>query len=472
MKGKSLFYLIQDLDKSEKHRILNNCKRSGDKRHVALYKLIKKNLRHKKQYEDLLEEIARELYEKSVATDKDENEKDKTIRRFIDFAVKEIEHVKLTDLLKTDLKTRNYLLAKMYHKSSTKELFKGYLKKTIPLAEKDKDLWIESDCIDSEIIIKSQSQKKKDLIQLREILLKKNRLTQELYHKKLSEVYNLLSGLYLDDTTILEELKGLMLEDHEINALIQIADQKPEAVKYKVAQARFNFDDKERFELHMKEAEELLENCTGTQESIEKLERRMCFLKALARFHHGETPEQLSPLTDRTLELNEKHQFTDAIAVFYHMLFQIMINGTDDAVMQEIKKHEHHFQEENNYLLEFINAYIHFLKGEYKDALWLLNDLSYAQNFYIAIWSRLLEIRIHYEKKNVGLCENLVERAIRQMDLNKGKVFNYDSNAVIITNFCRLLGVRSPKTLEEISQATVKISPFHQQIKEWIDELS
>lgn len=463
--------LISDLDKSEKHKILNTCKRSGDKRHKLLYTLIKKGPRQTQQFQNLLGQISDELFDKQEKSEKDSKEKDKVIRRFVDFSVKEIEQLKLKELLISDQLTRNYLLSKIYRKSDTPTLFRNYLNKARQASEKENDPWIRGYCIDNDIILKSQSQKKRDQMEVRDLLISKNNLIQSEYHNKLSEVYYLLSGLFLNDKDIVNELENLMLEDSEIDALVKLSAGNPVAIEYKIAQSRFNFEDQAKLNKYITEAQELLENCNGTTEQIEKQQRRINFLKVLDGFHYGSGVEELMGLMEYVLEINAKYNFRDSLAAFYNVLLQ-QLAGADSATLQPLIESyaSSYFEEENQYMIEFLRAYSHFLEGDNKKSLMLLNNLSYAPNFYIAIWSRLLEIRIHIEKENFSLCESLVERANRQMNVNKGKLFTYNSNAVVLMNYCKLLNVRTPKIFESYKDTEAHLSPFHVHLNNWIEE--
>jgi hypothetical protein len=471
MKGKNLYMLIKDLDKSEKHKILNTCKRSGDKRHKLLYTLIKKSPKQTQQFQNLLGQISDELFEKQVLTEKDGKEKDKIVRRFVDFSVKEVEQLKLRELLSGDQLTRNYLLAKIYRRGDTPTLFRSYLNKTRQLADKENDPWIISFCLDHDIVIKSQSQKKRDQMEVRDLLISKNNLIQSEYHNRLSEVYYLLSGLFLNDKDIVNELENLMLEDSEIDALVKLSAGNPVAIEYKIAQSRFNFEDEEKLNRYIGEAEALIEKCSGSDEEIEKQKKRISFLKVLDGFHYGAELKALEAPMEYVLQINKKYQYRDSLSGFYHVFLQLLDGVPVSELSDVIDAYEtNYFEEENQYMIEFLRAYGHFMQNEYKAALMLLNNLSYAPNFYIAIWSRLLEIRIHIEKENFSLCESLVERANRQMNVNKGKLFTYNSNAGTLMNFCRLLNVRTPKIFDQFKDQDKNISPFHKGLNDWVEE--
>ena len=471
MKGKNLFLLIDDLDKSEKHKILNTCKRSGDKRHKLLYQLIKKSPKNVPQYEAALDQVADSLFEKPAKTEDDEHEKDKILRRFIDFAIKEVEALKLRELLVSDQKMRNYLLATIYKRPETHTLFKSYLGKSKTLAEKDNDPWLRSFALDHGIILKTRSQKKRDLAELRELLLEKNRLIQSQYHSKLSEVYNLLSGLYLNDKNIINELENLLLADDEIDALVRLSGADPVAIEYKIAQSRFNLEDEAKLNGYLLEAESLLNKCEAEEETVERLRRRLDFLRIVDGFHYGESPEKLREYADRVMAINRKYDIRDGLAAFYDLFLDLLISNSSEKLTARLEEYQSiYFTGENEYMVEFLEAYGLFLDGETKRTMLLLNNLSYAPNFYIAIWSRLLQMRIHYERGNLSLCESLIDRANRQMNVNQGKIFTYSSNAVVMVTFCRLMGMRKPKMYADIDENTAKISPFHQKLNSWFKD--
>ena len=96
MKGKKLHSLVKSMSKPERHQLLNSCKRSGDKRHKALYEFLKGNYAEKNQFTQALDRVADFLFmSKENVKEVDQIERDKNLRRFIDFAVKEIENMKM-----------------------------------------------------------------------------------------------------------------------------------------------------------------------------------------------------------------------------------------------------------------------------------------------------------------------------------------------------------------------------------------
>ncbi len=56
------------------------------------------------------------------------------------------------------------------------------------------------------------------------------------------------------------------------------------------------------------------------------------------------------------------------------------------------------------------------------------------------------------------------------MNVNKGKLFTYNSNALTLMNFCRLLNVRVPKIFDQFKDQDKNISPFHRGLNDLIEE--
>ncbi|HCA82186.1 MAG TPA: hypothetical protein DEP18_00245, partial [Flavobacteriales bacterium] len=166
MKGKSLFLLIGELNKAERHQLLNTCKRSGDKRHLVLYQLMKKHTGTKDTFEDVLFSVAKPLF----GGEKDEKEKDKTVRRFIDFSLKEIEQIKLRNFLQEDQLLRHFLLSRIYESKGDASIERRYLERTGELSDQLHDRFMKAYYVDRMVDHTSRTHTKKEMKILQELL--------------------------------------------------------------------------------------------------------------------------------------------------------------------------------------------------------------------------------------------------------------------------------------------------------------
>lgn len=416
MKGKSLFQLLNELNKAERHQLLNVCKRSGDKRHSALYQLAKRSNGAKDSFEDLLDQCARPLY-----GSKNEKEIDKTQRRFIDFSLKEIEQIKLKNFLGEDLLLRNFLLSRIYEGKGDASIESRYLERTGELAEKAGDRFMTDYFIDRMVDLTSRAYTKKDMQKLRVLLIRKNSLIQKSYHSELARIYELLSVLNLEDTTLMEGLKSLVLKEEEVDVLVSLAAGSSEAAAYLIARSRFAFFDQELFQKSATQAQHAIKKLKDPTEK-NNLQKKLDLLRCQHRFHFGAGSEELLDTARLLAETNS------GMERFYYHLFRILAAHEKKKPLPDSKEIQKLKMEvENEFRREFLVALLNFLNGDYGPALKRINQLSYVSNFQISAWSRLIEFRIHLNKGNISLCESLSGRINRHFSANKGKAFTLNS---------------------------------------------
>ena len=440
MKGKSLYDQLVDLNKAERHQIINVCKKSGDKRHACLYQLLKSNFQEKSAFEKELEDISESLFQG------DAYEQDKVLRRFIDFSSKEIENQKIKNFLDKNPKERNFILTEVYKKPSTEVLFEKYNQKTQVLSEKVEDVWTQKACVDKNILLKYNTKKKKDFNELKKLLLFKNKLTHSVYHQNLAEVYELYSKLFFDDTNVREEMGQLELSEEDISSLILLAGKSPQAIEYKIAQLRMRFFEDDNLLKDLTELNNLFDEVDADPKIIKRLMAKKLLLTTRYKFSKG--VEENDKESTETVKLNEAINFKNDTGVFYYLLYKLFNNPQID-INNEIKKlNLKYFKSDTLYLLEFVFAAQELLNKNYSGAIKWLNNLSYAPNYYISMWSRLMEIKAHYEKDNISFCENLFNRAVRQYQNNTSRKFTQESNAYILAYYAEKLNVKIPTIIK------------------------
>jgi hypothetical protein len=435
MKGKSLFLLINELNKAERHQLLNTCKRSGDKRHNSLYQLVKRSTGVKDTFEQLLDQCAKPLY----GNHKSEGDQDKIQRRFIDFSIKEIESIKLRNFLAEDQLLRHYLLMRIYEGKGDETIEGRYLEKTGELAIKGQERVFEAIYLDRKIAHTSRTHTKKEIFNLRDLLVQKNQLIQKDYHCELARIYDLLSFLNFEDKESVSSLKELILSDEEVNALVTLASGSPEEVDYLVARARFSFYKQDEFNHLIQPALAAVKKIRNEREK-ERLVRKIAFVRTLNAFQFGAEPAVL-------LELSEPLKTSpNGKEVFYFHLFRILDLHHRKKPLPEAREiNKLKMEAENEFRTQFLLALIAFLHKDYGQSLRKLNELAYSTNFQLATWSRMMEFRIHMIKGNYSLCDSLGGRITRHFQGNKGKEFTLDSSKLLFTVMNEEMKVKAGK---------------------------
>ena len=467
MKGEKLYHIISNLDKSERRQILHYCSKSDDKRHSVLHSIFHKNIRNVNEFQKSLEKICNEFYSGKTTI-----EKDKSLRRFISFATNELEDLKIKNYVSKNEKIKNHLLTEVFHKENQTKLFDHYVKKTLLYAGKEKDYYTQIVCNDYYIRHKSKSQKVKDLQTIKSWSVSNNKLINNLYHKKLSESLNLLSGLYLDNTSIMNELGKDMPDDATFDSLVTISKGMTYAVEYKVAQARLNYNNAEKFHKTIEEAEELLNICKEPKNLKDLVYRRLNNLKMVVGFHLGEDLNYLSGCCSEVMKINKKYKIPDSVGFWYRLYFLVLDSKAEQAKVEMDKDGKYYFDDENLFFSEFINAFIFYFKGEKSNAIHYIKDLAYCPNYYISLWSKLLEFRIYYENGDFEYCESLVQRNSRFILKNKNKPFTYEASKLIFELYKKLLDADPGFNIKTFKiPQDINLSPFHKYLFDWLKSL-
>ena len=467
MKGKKLHSLVRSMSKPERHQMLNFCKRSGDKRHKALYEFLKGNYAEKNQFTQALDRVADFLFmSKGNVKQIDEVERDKNLRRFIDFAVKEIENLKMTNLLKEDQLMRNYLMANIYANSPSTELFLDYTKRTQSEAKKSKDLYFQSKALEMEIQAKYLSQTDKNLDRVSEAASDRIQVVNDLYHKSLSNSFNVLSNCALDDRSAMDDLANF-IEEYKIDQIISLGGQRASIIEYKIAEMRMVFEQPDQFRRLNTEAEILLKELDLIPKNRLSFERRLTYLQGLFVFNQGEFLDEYLQIGDKLLNLNIELNYPDSFAFFFYLFGLAVTQNWENIEQLREENGDLFMREETDYMFEFLEAYEVLDKEDISSAIKKLNLLSYAPNYYIASWSRLLEIKAHYLRGNDKFCKNLIQRMVRFEAKNPKRVFSKASNLFILSELAKLIGY--PELVKTIKPKKRPMLTFmHQRLEDWI----
>lgn len=118
MKGKRLYALLKNLDRSERLQLHHQCIKSSDKRHAVLKNLLDSKVDSIESFELVLNKTALHFENYSDAS--------KAQRRFIDFASKEIENILIANYLDNKAQEKSFFLAKIFNERNSQELFSHY----------------------------------------------------------------------------------------------------------------------------------------------------------------------------------------------------------------------------------------------------------------------------------------------------------------------------------------------------------
>ncbi len=445
MKGKRLYELISSLSKSEKRQLNYKCSSSNDKRHDYLKRCL--DVDSSEKFQKQLQKI------KSKFSHLNPKKQDESLNRIIYFSRQEIENVKMLHYLNENGKERNRVLAEIAYAEEQYGLFDYYSDKIKKDNNNQLDLVTDLRRISWEINLRLRIQTKEDYKKLKELLIRKSSVLDDLYHVELGQYYYLLSSICMDNSLLYDELKSNFPSNDKINRIIQDVRSSSIAGIFKVSEARFNFYDLDQLQKQIAEAEVLFNKGEGDEEDKDKGKRLLrvtIFLKMLMGMQYGLPLPSLREWSQEGFELQEKFNIHETITYFFHLMFVILDEDFEEFNRISEARNSRYFNNQNRFYIDFLKGLILYMERKPDEALDYLKDLRHNDSHYIAMWSRLLEIRIHYDLENFDLLESLLNKMKRYLDTNSHKQFTWDSCLRVYKFFkAAVRNIDKPKPIED-----------------------
>lgn len=443
MKGKRLYHLLNDLNKSQLQQLHYRCTLGEDKRRVVLKALLESDYKTKDEYSKAIAELF--VYFQDLP------DGEKTLRRFIDFACKEIENLQIQNYLNEHGSARDFLLVQVYNFDSSAYLFHYYHDKAVQSNQKEGNYWREIlELYHQKIQWHFRGQSRKDYQQIKHYILEKHRLNEEGYYSELCMHYNTLSGMYLEDNHDLDEFSGLIPSEESFELLIRNSPKPSYASQLYLAQARFSFRDAQELEIYISKAEVCCKQIADDAINFERVNRSILYLRILAGMNYFAPMNELLEQSQVVFEVNQKYAYKDSVSFFLHQML-LMLAGDWEQMRRKRRKYaDFYFDESNVFYPQFLEGLECFLLEEDEKALLLLNILSYASSHYVALWSKLIVLKIHAELGNWRLAKKLIDRANYYLKNNVGKIFTRVAAEQLVTVYTALVQKESlPKTAQK-----------------------
>jgi hypothetical protein len=104
------------------------------------------------------------------------------------------------------------------------------------------------------------------------------------------------------------------------------------------------------------------------------------------------------------------------------------------ALKQRQNFDEIYFDDSNRFYSYFLDALYYFINENYESALEILNNLSYAESDYVALWSKLMVIKIHSNLGNDRLIKNLLLRVHKYIKDHHSRNFTQKVSVEILNS--------------------------------------
>jgi hypothetical protein len=456
MIGQKLFLVLSRLSTAERKFFFLRAKKTEDKRFKQFVFLLGKKGFSTAEFQTSLDIIKKEI----ATNNSNEKEMQDALRRFIDFCIKEVENLKIELYIKSNFKTRNFILSEIYDHSSSREIHEDYLNKLDKFSD-EKDFWLKNYYVTKMSAIKLRSQKLSDLEDWKSLLIKQKKLVQENYQHEIASVYDKISASYIDDKRSIDLLEGELKTEDDL--LLQIALAKNDLVKASLylTLARFFFKNEAKFKEYTNSSLKLLANQSEKEALI--IKRKLHFASFLQSFHFNHSYSETLNHIKQVLEINKKFDLEDDKSVFYLFFLQLLKTDHSGEINVFETGYDAYFSHESTlYLKEFLQAFEFFSTNNYKSAKRLLTNLSYIDNPYLASWARLIEIVTNYKQGNTDFAETLLKSELKRMDSNKNRIFSMNSNLRLLKELSDRLLAKTPVLLKTINTEKTKYTLFHQ----------
>jgi hypothetical protein len=456
MIGQKLFLVLSRLSTAERKFFFLRAKKTEDKRFKQFVFLLGKKGFSTAEFQTSLDIIKKEI----ATNNSNEKEMQDALRRFIDFCIKEVENLKIELYIKSNFKTRNFILSEIYDHSSSREIHEDYLNKLDKFSD-EKDFWLKNYYVTKMSAIKLRSQKLSDLEDWKSLLIKQKKLVQENYQHEIASVYDKISASFIDDKRSIDLLEGELKTEDDL--LLQIALAKNDLVKASLylTLARFFFKNEAKFKEYTNSSLKLLANQSEKEAQI--IKRKLHFASFLQSFHFNHSYSETLNHIKQVLEINKKFDLEDDKSVFYLFFLQLLKTDHSGEINVFETGYDAYFSHESTlYLKEFLQAFEFFSTNNYKSAKRLLTNLSYIDNPYLASWARLIEIVTNYKQGNTDFAETLLKSELKRMDSNKNRIFSMNSNLRLLKELSDRLLATTPVLLKTINTEKTKYTLFHQ----------
>lgn len=383
------------------------CTVSSDKRNAALLTLLKKRSLSEKTFETWLKDTAK------AWGIKDEAELDKKQRRWIDFACKEIETLLLQNHYSVS-EMRFHTLSQIFDKRNHQELTSYYNSKSIESARKNKRYHVLIEEYDMSVRWLSRNQNTKNIALIKSLMKMRKQVTDLHYHETMSYFFTINSSLFLDLPLQFAD-KEIIPNHTEFNQLRKSSPDSYSMILYSIAETRYNFYSQQKFESLLTKSFEQIASAGLHERDRDILLRSALYVKIIGGLYYGYPINTMSRDAHQMFEFSLRHGLRDTTG-FFLLLFLLLIEGDFTGYDNLLQKHmSAMFIKGTEDYAGFLQAYRQFKEGKFRNAVKLLMDISYSQSHYLAIWSRLLEIAIHYKDGETELCRVMISRAKRMM---------------------------------------------------------
>lgn len=443
MTGKKLHQLLQEITPSQRRELITLCNTQTDKRHLVLGKILQSPNDDLVTMNDRLRTEIEQIWPQSGSSEKAVKQ-----RRMQHFFCTLLEQQLLLSLLQNNSSIRNVLLAQVLQKSGNGYLLNHYYDQAYKKSVEEEDSLFQLIGIKGKIRMKYMAQGEKEL---EEALALNNEFLHVLHNvneQKIAEYYEHASNVYLEHQSIVEESRDRYIT--EIRQQLTLLTHPLNRASLYVSLAKFHYNQPELPE-YFNEARKILDAVTIHSNDFLVIERKSRFLELRFRFFHGESLETLVQLADDILSHSNGFSVMNNNTLFYKILFELLQGHTEKAE-NLLDQNQVYFKGDGKVPEHFLRALLHIYQQEYRKAHNLLQPIMHGSNYFFAIFSRLLVIKLQLLRGQGAWSKSTVDSTRRYLRLNSGNPLGQEANLYVLNQLAR---IRSGRKVSETEKTPV-----------------
>jgi hypothetical protein len=447
MIGNRLIQLLNELNTKQLGSLASRCTASNDKAMNFFVKFLRDR---QFTHEALMKFMNTQINKNWPASSEDEQAL--KFRRFSSLFADEVESVILEYHLKQDQGARMLIMAQALEKKGNVDLIDQYFDKSLKYASEKEDHMDQLVILKGKFRLKYASNNDRDLshaLQLNDEFLN---VLKFMYEDRLIEYYHNKTNLYIEKSALIHTEKQLL--ENEISAYLKNQTSPLNCASLCFSLAKLNYNQGEKMYGYLDAGKCYLASVEDKNSEYWAFYRKVRFLELRLEFFNGADNEKIIALADEIIGQEPSFTVLNNHTLFYKILCTILDDKLQDA--EELLSENHVFFRGNTRILEqFLLALLYAKKGETKSAVKLLNELMYVSNYFFAIFSRLLFIKLKSSKGNIGVIKSIVDSTTRLLTVYNESPLGHEAHLYTLFRLKEKVSVRKIRKSYPKSKLTV-----------------
>jgi hypothetical protein len=449
MVGIKLLHLYRELSLSQRNELRSRCSNKNDKQFLILLQLLNFKCENS---DELIPELKR-LIDKQWPGSKDNEQK---FRRLSLFVCEQFEIILIEHYLSENSAIKNSLIVRSIEQKGNLSLIKHYYEKLYKEASEKNHTGLKIQGLHGKIRMNYASQVESELkeaLRANEELLT---ILNEDYQKRMVEYYYQCSNIYLEQNHLLVDKKENL--NSSISNFLNSVNKPILRASLYLSLAKLNYDNKKLSEF-LENANCELKNAVKQDREYEDIHRKIKFLELRLNFFSGKSLNYLLTLSEKVVDSFDKYSIINNNLLFYRLLF-LILNSEFDKVDEFLNDKSLFFQGDSKIHRLFLQALYFERLGDLKKSTKILNEIMYSENYLVAVFSRLLFLKILTSKGKSSLYTSSVESTKRIINKNKNNQLGHVGHLYLVQFFKQ----KDQKKVEVFNDSEIQLNVLHRYI--------